>query len=105
MPATHSSAPAGSPPCEPLPARPSPASHVWGGGYDAGYYAYAWTAVLAADSAAWFAEHGGMTAANGAKFRDLILSKGSTKDAHQLYLDFRGREPSAKALLVQRGLQ
>jgi len=80
-------------------------SHVWGGGYDAGYYAYAWTAVLAADSAAWFAEHGGMTAANGAKFRDLILSKGSTKDAHQLYLDFRGREPTAKALLVQRGLQ
>ena len=45
-------------------------SHIWGGGYDAGYYAYAWTAVLAADSAAWFAEHGGMTAANGAKFRD-----------------------------------
>jgi len=80
-------------------------SHIWGGGYDAGYYAYAWTAVLAADSAAWFAEHGGMTAANGAKFRDGVLAKGATKDAHQLYLDFRGREPNARALLVQRGLQ
>ena len=80
-------------------------SHIWGGGYAAGYYAYAWTAVLAADSAAWFAEHGGMTAANGTKFRDGILSKGATKDAHQLYLEFRGKEPSADALLKQRGLK
>ena len=80
-------------------------SHIWVGDYAAGYYAYAWTAVLAADSAAWFAEHGGMTAANGQKFRDGILSRGATKDAHQLYLDFRGREPSANALLVHRGLK
>lgn len=80
-------------------------SHIWVGDYAAGYYAYAWTAVLAADSAAWFAEHGGMTAANGKKFRDGILSRGATKDAHQLYLDFRGREPSANALLVHRGLK
>jgi peptidyl-dipeptidase Dcp len=79
-------------------------SHIWGGGYAAGYYAYAWTAVLAADSFAWFQEHGGMTAENGKKFRDGILSKGATKDAHQLYLDFRGKEPSARALLEQRGL-
>ena len=80
-------------------------THIWAGGYAAGYYAYAWTAVLAADSAAWFAEHGGMTAANGKKYRDGVLSKGSTKDAHQLYLDFRGREPNAAALLKQRGLK
>lgn len=79
-------------------------SHIWGGGYAAGYYAYAWTAVLAADTFAWFQEHGGMTAENGKKYRDGILSKGGTKDAHQLYLDFRGREPSAAALLKQRGL-
>lgn len=80
-------------------------SHIWGGGYAAGYYAYAWTAVLAADSFAWFNEHGGMTAANGKKYRDGILSTGGTKDAHQLYLDFRGKEPTAKALLQQRGLK
>ena len=80
-------------------------SHIWGGGYAAGYYAYAWTAVLGADSFAWFSEHGGMTAENGKKYRDGILSKGSTKDAHQLYLEFRGREPSAEALLKQRGLK
>jgi peptidyl-dipeptidase Dcp len=80
-------------------------SHIWVGDYAAGYYAYAWTAVLAADSAAWFTEHGGMTAANGKTFRDAILSRGATKDAHQLYLDFRGREPSANALLVHRGLK
>jgi peptidyl-dipeptidase Dcp len=79
-------------------------SHIWGGGYAAGYYAYAWTAVLAADSTAWFAEHGGMTAENGKKFRDGVLSRGATRDAHQLYLDFRGREPSVAALLEHRGL-
>ncbi len=79
-------------------------SHIWGGGYAAGYYAYAWTAVLAADSAAWFAEHGGMTADNGKKFREGVLSRGGTKEAHQLYLEFRGREPTAAALLEHRGL-
>ncbi|MFT3699415.1 MAG: M3 family metallopeptidase [Kofleriaceae bacterium] len=80
-------------------------SHIWGGGYQAGYYAYMWTAVLAADSFAWFTEHGGMTAENGKKYRDGILSKGATKDAHQLYVEFRGKEPSADALLKQRGLK
>ena len=79
-------------------------SHIWPGGYAAGYYAYMWTAVLAADSFAWFGENGGMTAANGKKFRDGVLSRGGTVDAHQLYLDFRGREPSVKPLLEHRGL-
>jgi peptidyl-dipeptidase Dcp len=79
-------------------------SHVWGGGYAAGYYAYLWTAVLGADSFAWFNEHGGMTAANGQLFRDGILSRGGTMDAHQLYLNFRGHEPSVEPLLKQRGL-
>jgi peptidyl-dipeptidase Dcp len=79
-------------------------SHIWGGGYAAGYYAYAWTAVLGADSAAWFAENGGMTAENGKRYRDGVLSRGATKDAHQLYVEFRGKEPSAEALLERRGL-
>jgi peptidyl-dipeptidase Dcp len=78
-------------------------SHIWGG-YAAGYYSYAWTAVLAADSAAWFAENGGMTPENGRKYRDGVLSRGSTRDARELYLAFRGKEPTAEALLIQRGL-
>jgi peptidyl-dipeptidase Dcp len=79
-------------------------SHIWGGGYAAGYYAYAWTAVLAADTFAWFNEHGGMTAENGKKFRDGVLSKGGTEDAHKMYVDFRGKEPSVEPLLEHRGL-
>jgi peptidyl-dipeptidase Dcp len=79
-------------------------THIWSTGYAAGYYAYAWTAVLAADSAAWFAENGGMTAENGKRYRDGVLSRGATKDPHALYLEFRGKEPTAAALLEQRGL-
>jgi peptidyl-dipeptidase Dcp len=79
--------------------------HIWIGGYAAGYYAYSWTAVLAADAFGWFTEHGGMTADNGAKFRDAILSRGGTVDAHDLYVKFRGREPSVDAFLAKRGLK
>ncbi|HVV84071.1 MAG TPA: M3 family metallopeptidase [Kofleriaceae bacterium] len=79
-------------------------SHIWGGGYAAGYYAYLWTAVLAADAYQWFGEHGGMTAANGKIFRDAILSRGGTVDAHDLYVKFRGKEPSPAGLIKQRGL-
>jgi peptidyl-dipeptidase Dcp len=79
-------------------------SHIWDGGYQAGYYAYMWTAVLAADSFAWFTEHGGMNATNGKAFRDAILSRGGSVDAHDLYLKFRGREAGVEALLEQRGL-
>ena len=79
-------------------------SHIWGGGYSAGYYAYLWTAVLGADSYAWFNEHGGMTAANGKLFRDGVLSRGGTMDAHTLYVNFRGHEPGVEPLLQQRGL-
>jgi peptidyl-dipeptidase Dcp len=79
-------------------------SHVWGGGYAAGYYAYMWTAVLGADAYEWFVEHKGMTPANGKTFRDAILSRGGTVDAHDLYKQFRGKEPSVDALLKKRGL-
>ncbi|HEY1814442.1 MAG TPA: M3 family metallopeptidase [Kofleriaceae bacterium] len=80
-------------------------SHIWDGGYQAGYYAYMWTAVLASDAFAWFTEHGGMTAANGKIFRDQILSRGGTVDAHDLYVKFRGHEPSVQPLLAKRGLK
>ena len=79
-------------------------THVWSGGYSAGYYAYMWTAVLASDAYAWFDEHGGMTAANGKAFREAILSRGGTVDAHDLYLAFRGHEPSVEPLMKKRGL-
>ena len=78
--------------------------HIWSGGYQAGYYAYLWTAVLAQDAFAWFTEHGGMTRANGQHFEDTVLSRGGTKDAHQLYLDFRGKEPSVEPYLAKKGL-
>jgi peptidyl-dipeptidase Dcp len=78
--------------------------HIWSGGYAAGYYAYLWTAVLAQDAFAWFTEHGGMTRANGEHFEATVLSRGGTKDAHQLYLDFRGKEPSVDPYLKKKGL-
>jgi peptidyl-dipeptidase Dcp len=80
-------------------------SHIWPGGYGAGYYAYAWTAVLAADAFSWFNEHGGMTAANGKIFRDKILSRGGTLDAHDMYKAFRGKEPSVEPLMKHLGLK
>ena len=80
-------------------------AHIWGGGYAAAYYAYMWSEVLDDDAYAWFMEHGGMTAANGQRFRDMILSRGGTEDASALYRAFRGREPSVEPLLEERGLK
>jgi peptidyl-dipeptidase Dcp len=78
-------------------------SHTWSSGYQAGYYAYLWTAVLGADSFAWFNERGGMTAANGQLYRDGILSRGGTRDSRELYREFRGKDASIVPLLKQRG--
>jgi peptidyl-dipeptidase Dcp len=80
-------------------------AHVWGGGYAAGYYAYLWSEVLDHDAYYWFRENGGMTRENGQRFRDMVLSRGSTKDMAQLYRDFRGRDPEVEPLLEQRGLK
>jgi len=80
-------------------------AHIWDGGYHAGYYAYLWGEVLDHDAFAWFTSNGGMTRANGQKFRDMILSRGGTRDAAELYREFRGRELSLEPLLVERGLQ
>jgi peptidyl-dipeptidase Dcp len=80
-------------------------SHIWDGGYSAGYYAYTWSEVLDDDAYAWFGEHGGLTRANGDRFRDMILSRGSTVDAATLYRNFRGRDPNVDALLEERGLK
>jgi peptidyl-dipeptidase Dcp len=80
-------------------------SHIWDGGYSAGYYAYTWSEVLDDDAFAWFKEHGGLTPANGARFRDMVLSRGGTEDAATLYRNFRGRDPNVDALLEERGLK
>ena len=80
-------------------------AHIWGGGYSAGYYAYLWSEVLDDDAYYWFKEHGGMTRENGQRFRDMILSRGSTQEMDALYRAFRGRDPSVEPLLLERGLK
>ena len=74
------------------------------GGYAAAYYSYFWSEVLDADTVEWFKTHGGLTRANGDRFRALLLSRGGSKDAMQLFRDFTGGEPDIKPLLVRRGL-
>jgi peptidyl-dipeptidase Dcp len=79
-------------------------SHIWGGGYSAGYYAYLWSEVLDDDAYYWFAENGGLSRANGQRFRDLVLSRGSSIDNAAMYRAFRGRDPEVEPLLKERGL-
>jgi peptidyl-dipeptidase Dcp len=80
-------------------------SHIWGGGYAAGYYAYLWSEVLDDDAYYWFREHGGMTRANGQRYRDMILSRGGSEDPAAMYRAFRGRDPVVEPLLIERGLK
>ena len=80
-------------------------AHIWSNGYAAGYYAYMWSEVLDDDAYSWFVEHGGMTRANGQRFRDMVLSRGGTEDAGALFRAFRGRDPRIEPLLDARGLR
>jgi peptidyl-dipeptidase Dcp len=80
-------------------------SHIWDGGYSAGYYAYTWSEVLDHDAYAWFKENGGLSRENGLRYRNMILSRGGTEDAATLYRNFRGRDPRVDALLEVRGLK
>jgi len=79
-------------------------SHIWPGGYASSYYAYLWSEVIDDDAYAWFVENGGMTRANGQKFRDMVLSRGSTQEHADMYRAFRGRDPDVKYLIMERGL-
>jgi peptidyl-dipeptidase Dcp len=79
-------------------------NHIWAGDYSAGYYAYLWTEMLADDAHRWFQEHGGLTRANGERFRRMILSRGNTEDLAALYAAWRGRPPNIDAMLTHRGL-
>jgi peptidyl-dipeptidase Dcp len=79
-------------------------SHIWAGGYSAGYYAYLWTEMLADDAYQWFDEHGGLTRTNGERLRRMILSRGNTADLAAMYADWRGHAPRVDAMLKYRGL-
>jgi peptidyl-dipeptidase Dcp len=78
--------------------------HIWSNGYAAGYYAYAWTEMLDDDAFSWFQENGGLTRANGQRFRDMILSKGNTESYGDMFKAFRGHNPDINPMLKSRGL-
>lgn len=78
--------------------------HIWANGYAAGYYAYQWTVMLDDDAYDWFEKHGGLTRANGQRFRDLILSRGHTKDYGTMFRSFTGHDPDPTPMMIDRGL-
>ncbi|MGH6871495.1 MAG: peptidyl-dipeptidase Dcp [Rhizomicrobium sp.] len=78
--------------------------HIWANGYAAGYYAYQWTVMLDDDAYSWFIKNGGMTRANGQRFRDMILSKGRSEDYGTMFRAFYGRDPDIEPMLEHRGL-
>ncbi len=80
-------------------------SHIWGGGYAAGYYAYLWSEMLDEDAFQWFQDHGGLTRANGDRFRSMVLSRGNTEDLAQMYEAWLGRAPKIEPMLKSRGLE
>ena len=79
-------------------------AHTFAGGYDAGYYSYVWSEVLDADTVQWFKENGGLTRANGDRFREKLLGVGGSRDPLDAYRDFRGRDAVIEPLLTRRGL-
>ena len=79
-------------------------SHIFQGGYSAGYYSYKWAEVLDADAFAYFKEKGIFNGEVARKFREHILSRGGTEDPMELYVRFRGREPRLEPLLERAGL-
>ena len=79
-------------------------SHIFSGGYSAGYYGYIWSEVLDAETVDWFKNNGGLTRANGDHFRNELLSRGGTQDALQLFRNFRGKDAQIEPLLKRRGL-
>lgn len=81
-------------------------SHIFAGGYAAGYYSYKWAEVLSADAFAAFTEAGAAAhAATGLRFRDTVLARGGSQHPLEVFRAFRGREPQVEALLIQTGLR
>jgi oligopeptidase A len=83
---------------------PNSFSHIFAGGYAAGYYSYKWAEVLSADAYGFFEENGVLDPGAGARFRDEILAVGGSRPAAESFAAFRGREPSVEALLKQNGM-
>jgi oligopeptidase A len=83
---------------------PQAFSHIFAGGYAAGYYSYKWAEVLAADAFGAFEEAGIFDASTAARFRREILEIGGSRDFMRAYVDFRGRKPEIDALLRQSGI-
>ncbi len=91
---------------EPVPTRYRSTyfSHIFAGGYSAGYYGYIWSEVLDADTVEWFKENGGLTRENGEHFRNTLMSRGGSVDSMQMFRNFRGRDAQIEPLLRRRGL-
>jgi oligopeptidase A len=79
-------------------------SHIFAGGYAAGYYSYKWAEVLSADAFSLFEERGVFDPDTGRSFRENILERGGSRDAMDLFVAFRGREPRIDALLRHSGI-
>ena len=81
-------------------------SHIFSSNaYSAGYYSYFWSEVLDADTVEWFKAHGGLTRANGDRFRSVLLSRGGSQDAMGMFINLTGGEPQIDPLLKRRGLE
>jgi peptidyl-dipeptidase Dcp len=80
-------------------------SHIFAGGYAAGYYSYKWAEVLDADAFAHFKESGIFDRATADSFRKNVLTKGGTVNPAELYRSFRGQDPSIDALLIRDGIK
>lgn len=83
---------------------PQSFSHIFAGGYAAGYYSYKWAEVLSADAFSAFEESGILNPETGERFRSEILGRGSSRDAMENFIAFRGRKPEIDALLRHSGM-
>ncbi len=79
-------------------------AHIWLGAYAAGYYAYLWSEMLDDAAYQWFENHGGLTRANGDRFRQMVLSRGNTEELGKMYSAWFGGEPTIEPMLKDRGL-
>ena len=83
---------------------PNSFSHIFGGGYAAGYYSYKWAEVLSADAYSMFEENGVLNSSVGNRFREEILAAGGSRPALESFVAFRGRQPNIDALLRHNGM-